>query len=107
MSRRKDCDWRAPTTGNRKPKKDCKCIRCDELRTARREKRKVANMTPAQREAKNAAQRVEGISPARRKRRNAAQRVANMTPAEARRARAAGAERSRLYRRRRAEERDA
>jgi methylphosphotriester-DNA--protein-cysteine methyltransferase len=100
-----DCDYRAPTTGNRKAAPGCDCDRCEALREARRKRRKVANMTAAQREKKNAAQRAENISADRRERRNAAQRVKGMTPAQLKKHREAGAKRSRLHRERRATER--
>jgi hypothetical protein len=97
---KKDCGYRSGR--NRKPKPDCRCLKCKDLRERRRERRKVANMTPAQREAKNAAQRAANVSPARRRRRNTAQRVEGMTSTQLRRERKARAERSYLYRLRRA-----
>lgn len=99
----KDCDWRAPATGNRKPQRGCVCERCQELRAKRRSRRKVANMTDEQRERKNAAQRVENLSEARRRKRNAAQRVESIPDGELEAHREAGRRRSQLYRRRRSQ----
>jgi hypothetical protein len=94
----KDCGHKVPGKA-RRAKKGCGCDRCEEARAARRKKRKVENMTAAQREAKNAGQRAENISVARREKRNARQRVGGMTAEQLRRHRRAGADRSRKRRR--------
>ena len=104
MTRKKDCGNRS-LVGTRRPKRGCKCVRCVELREERNATRVVGVISEEQRERRNEIQRFEHLSEEQRERRRARQRVENMTPAQLRKHRKACAERSRLYRARRAQER--